>query len=239
MEVEIGDSDEEVGGGRRRLGRIAKSRERVKQLACCSQEDEETDTNSEESDKNSRDGQEKGNDKTEKEVEKWNDTLDGTWDFVANNPIKDPSLDPTHVSATITQPPINNQENSKIVIDSPNTISSSAKNVGLVNLKAPTDNLIMQDSNRTMVNSKALKLGVEEKGEVTRKDLWELKNRCNAVEEGFSLFSKFTLKVTHAAATTLQLLVDASEEDNLGKEDSKLLYGFLAEDWARKKKDVK
>ena len=53
------------------------------------------------------------------------------------------------------------------------------------------------------------------------------------VEEGFSLFSKFTLKVTHAAATTLQLLANVLEEDSLGKEDLKLVYGFLIKDWAK------
>lgn len=95
------------------------------------------------------------------------------------------------------------------------------------------------------MNKKALKLGGEEKGKVIQKDLQELKDKCNAVEEGFSLFSKFTLKVTHVVATTLQLLANASEEDNLGKEDSNILYSFLVEDWAKvllagkgKKKDA-
>lgn len=70
MEVEIGDYDEEVGGGKRRSTRIAKTRGRFKQLACCSQEDEEDNINSKESDKNSKDDQKKGKDEIEKEAEK-------------------------------------------------------------------------------------------------------------------------------------------------------------------------
>ena len=60
-----------------------------------------------------------------------------------------------------------------------------------------------------------------------------MKDRCNALEEGFTLFSKFTLKVTHVVATTLELLAHESEEEGLRKEDSKLLYNFLAKDWAK------
>jgi hypothetical protein len=63
VEVEIGDSDEEVGGGRRRSGRIAKTHGRFRQLACRSKE-EEDDTNSKESNKNLGDDQEKGKDET-------------------------------------------------------------------------------------------------------------------------------------------------------------------------------
>lgn len=76
-------------------------------------------------------------------------------------------------------------------------------------------------------------MGVAEDGVVTHKYLQELKDRCFTLEEGFTLFSKFTLKVTHTAATTLQLLAHELEEEGLQKEDSKLLYNFLTEDWAK------
>ena len=46
---------------------------------------------------NSGDGQEKVKDETEKEVEKWDATLDGIWDFEMDNPIKEPYLDPTRL----------------------------------------------------------------------------------------------------------------------------------------------
>lgn len=57
------------------------------------------------------------------------------------------------------------------MFDSPDTISFPTKNVGLVDLKVPTDNLVVQDSNITLVKNKALKLGGEEKGEVTQKNI--------------------------------------------------------------------
>ena len=44
------------------------------------------------------------------------------------------------------------------------------------------------------------------------------------------LLTKFTIKVTHAAATTLNLLKET--EGDLPKEDSKMLFDFLAKDWA-------
>lgn len=59
VEVEIRDSDEEIGGSRRRLGRIAKRYGRYKQMDNHSQEEDE-DTNSEESDKIFGVEQEKG-----------------------------------------------------------------------------------------------------------------------------------------------------------------------------------
>lgn len=70
-----------------------------------------------------------------------------------------------------------------------------------------------------------------EDGVVTHRDLQNLKGKCNALEEAFTLFSKFTLKVTHAAATTLQLLTHRMEEEGLEKDDTKLLYNFLIKDW--------
>ena len=60
-----------------------------------------------------------------------------------------------------------------------------------------------------------------------------LEKRVKALEEGFSTFSKFGLKVTHVAATTLQLLTQEKEEASLDMEDHKLLFKFLADDWAQ------
>lgn len=131
VEVEIGDSDEETCGNKRRSGRISKTYGR----SSFSQEEEEEETNSGESDKNSEEGLEKGKEETDKEVEKWDNTLDGTWDFEVDNPSKDPSPDLTHVSATITLPSIVNQETPKMVNASPDTISSLVRKDDLVNLK--------------------------------------------------------------------------------------------------------
>ena len=47
------------------------------------------------------------------------------------------------------------------------------------------------------------------------------------------MFSKFALKVTHAATTTLQMLAMDKDEVGLDMEDTKFLYKFLVEDWAR------
>ena len=43
------------------------------------------------------------------------------------------------------------------------------------------------------------------------------------------LLTKFTVKVTHAATTTLCLLKDV--DGDLSKEDSKIIFDFLAEYW--------
>ena len=57
-------------------------------------------------------------------------------------------------------------------------------------------------------------------------EMWE---RIHALEERMCLLTKFTVKVIHVAATTLHLLKD--QEGDLLKEDSKMLFDFLAEDW--------
>lgn len=44
------------------------------------------------------------------------------------------------------------------------------------------------------------------------------------------LLTKFTITVTHATATTLNLLKDM--EGDLPKEDTRMLFDFLAENWA-------
>lgn len=59
-----------------------------------------------------------------------------------------------------------------------------------------------------------------------------MEERVKFLEEGFHS-SKFSLKVTHVAATTLQLLVQEKDEMRLDMEDTKILYKFLADDWAR------
>lgn len=244
--MEIGDSDDEIGGSGRMLGRIAKTHGRYKQKASFSQEEEEEDTNSKESDKILGDGQEKGKDETNKEVEKWDDTVDGTWDFEAEIPTKDPSQDPTHIFSTITMPSVDNQDNTNSDKVSPKTISSHIRKDELEIFRAPTNNLDVQDKRNSLVNcNRALNLGVSEDGVITHKDLQKMKDKCIALEEGFTLFSKFTLKMTHVVATTLRLLDHELEEEGMGKEDSKLLYKFLAEDQAKvllvgkgKKKDA-
>ena len=58
-------------------------------------------------------------------------------------------------------------------------------------------------------------------------DVWE---RKNALEERMRVLKKIIVKVTHAVATTLHLLKDL--EGDLPKEDPKMLFDFLVEDWA-------
>ena len=61
----------------------------------------------------------------------------------------------------------------------------------------------------------------------------KLDKRVKILEEGFFTFSKFSLKVTHAAATTLQLLAQEKEDARMDMEDHKLLFKFLVDDWAQ------
>ena len=60
----------------------------------------------------------------------------------------------------------------------------------------------------------------------------KLEKRVKILEKGFFSFSKFSLKVTHATATTLQLLAREKEDVGMDMEDHKLLFKFLADDWA-------
>ena len=57
------------------------------------------------------------------------------------------------------------------------------------------------------------------------------KKRVKILEEGF-YSSKFSLKITHVAATTLQLLAQEKDDTWMNMEENKLLYKFLVEDWA-------
>lgn len=233
VEVKIGDFDEEICRGRRRSGRIAKTWGQYKQMANHSQE-EEDDTNSKESDKNSGDGMDKGKEEMDKYVEKWDDTLGDTQDFELENTTKDPSLNPTHVSTTITLPSIVNQEYLSITNASPNTNSSLVGKEGQECLKDHANIFDVQVKQNPLENcSRTLKLETKENEPITCKEHKELIDRCMAMEEGFNLFSKFTLKVMHMMATTLQLLANKLEEENLGKEDTKLHYNFLTEDWVK------
>ena len=58
-------------------------------------------------------------------------------------------------------------------------------------------------------------------------ELWE---RIYDLEERMCLLAKFTIKVMHVAATMLHLLKD--QEGDLTNKDSRMLFDFLAEDWA-------
>ena len=53
--------------------------------------------------------------------------------------------------------------------------------------------------------------------------------RIHVLEERMHLLTKFIVKVTRVAATTLHLLKDM--EGDFPKEDSKMLFDFLVEDW--------
>ncbi len=61
----------------------------------------------------------------------------------------------------------------------------------------------------------------------------KLEKRVKVLEEEFFTFSKFNLKVTHAAATTIQLLAQEKEYTGMDMEDHKLLFKFLIDDWSR------
>ena len=70
------------------------------------------------------------------------------------------------------------------------------------------------------------------------KELWE---RMYSLEERMILLAKFKIKVTYVVSTTLHLLKD-NQEGDLTNEDSRMLFDFLAEDWANillKRKDEK
>ena len=69
----------------------------------------------------------------------------------------------------------------------------------------------------------------------------EVWKRIHALEERMRLLTKFTVKVTHVTTTILNLLKDTKGE--LLKEDPKMLFAFLVEDWENillgRKKDKK
>ena len=76
-------------------------------------------------------------------------------------------------------------------------------------------------------------LGNENKEEEQEGKFTRLESRIKFLEYQFYSFSKFSLKFMHVAATTLQLLAQDKEEVGLDMEDTRFLYKFLAEDWAR------
>ena len=75
--------------------------------------------------------------------------------------------------------------------------------------------------------------GPKEETEVMEERYMHLERRVKALEEGFITFSKFGLKVTHAAATTFQLLAQEKEDEGLDMEDHKWLFNFVADNWAQ------
>jgi cell division protein ZapA (FtsZ GTPase activity inhibitor) len=136
----------------------------------------------------------------------------------------------THVYASFTLQPITFCEDSSKVDTSPITISSSAKDKS----KVFTNQRVLQDNQVEKAKEEEKKVGTvnteetEEHLEVYAK----LDKRVKTLEEGFFTFSKFSLKVTHAIATTLQLLAQEKEETRMDMEDHKFLFKFLADDWA-------
>ena len=70
----------------------------------------------------------------------------------------------------------------------------------------------------------------KEETKVVEEHYMNLEKRVKALEEGFFTFSKFGLKVTHAVATTLQLLAQEKEDAGMDIEDHKLLFKFFADD---------
>ncbi len=88
---------------------------------------------------------------------------------------------------------------------SPTTISSSVKQ----NPKVFTNPKVLQVGNqveKAKEEVKKTKTKNKEKVEEQKEVIAQLHQRVKTLEEGYYAFSKFTLKVTHAAATTLQLL---------------------------------
>ena len=79
--------------------------------------------------------------------------------------------------------------------------------------------------------SRTLNLETKENKPIAYKEQKDLMDSYMEVEKGFNLFSMFIIKVTHVVATSIQLLANNLEEENLGKEDRKLLYNFLTNDW--------
>jgi hypothetical protein len=74
-------------------------------------------------------------------------------------------------------------------------------------------------------------------------NLWEkyntLDKRVQCLEDNFYTSSRFSLKVTHAVATTLQLMAQEKAAERLDMEDSKILFKFLLEDWVKVLRDGK
>ena len=114
------------------------------------------------------------------------------------------TMETTHVSASFTLQPITFCEDSSKVDTSPITISSLVKEIS----KVFTSPRVLQDDNQAWKDKEEVKKEgtknrekIEEQLEVYAK----LDQRVKTLEEGFFTFSKFSLKVTHAATTTLQL----------------------------------
>ena len=88
---------------------------------------------------------------------------------------------------------------------SPITISSLAND----NSKVSTNPRVLQDDiqvQKAKEEASKVKAKTKEGTKVMEEQYAKLERRVKALEEGFFTFSKFCLKVTHATATTLQLL---------------------------------
>ena len=145
---------------------------------------------------------------------------------------KERNTETTHVSASFSLKPITFCDKMTKKDNSPITISSPVKE----NLKISSNPRVLQDKPQGQKMKEVAAKIVEEHKEETEaveEHYMNLEKRVKALEEGFLTFSKFGLKVTHAAATTLQLLAQEKEDAGLDTEDHKLLFKFLADDWAQ------
>ena len=138
----------------------------------------------------------------------------------------------THVSASFSLKPITFCEERSKMDNSPITISSHAKD----NSKVFSNPRVLQDDlqvQKIKEDASKVEAGPKEGIEVLEERYMNLERRVKALEEGFFTFSKFGLTVTHVAATTLQLLAHEKEDASMDMEDHKLLFKFLADDWAQ------
>ena len=124
------------------------------------------------------------------------------------------SKEMTYISASITMGRVDlTQDQFLETVErapSPTTVSSPARAI-------PKENIIsnppvLQDNVKDMVEGNSGGK-LEDTVETHNLEVKELRERMQGLEERVRLMSKFTIKVTHAAATTLHLLKDNEEED--------------------------
>lgn len=111
----------------------------------------------------------------------------------------------THVSASFSLKLLTFCDEMSKNDNSPITISSPVKE----NLNISSNPRVLLDKPKGQKMKEVSTKKVEEHKEetmVVEKHYINLEERVKALEEGFFTFSKFGLKVTHAAVTTLQLL---------------------------------
>ena len=175
---------------------------------------------------------EKGKEEIEKSENSADNSIDNAQMSIENTQVSTRNAittETTHVLASFTLQPITFCEDSSKVDTSPITISSLVKKKS----KVFTNPRVLQDDNQVeKAKEEVKKVGTKNKEE-TKEQLEvyaKLDKRVKILEEGFFTFSKFSLKVTHAATTTLQLLAQEKEEIGMDMEDHKLLFKFLAND---------